>query len=364
MKTIVIAHNYTLSNFSAMSYQLAHFLAEKGYKVIFITHRPKFSEIQFLEIGKGSLTVYSWPSEKRPTTFKDFIWYAKIHLKYKPNFVIGHFVGGNISIMTSRILSLYKTKTFDYYHTISGAHFEDLDIGLKYKFFFLRKRLFYQLFCSKVICPSEIAKADLKSFFNYRKGIVIVNPMTDRYKDVEKINSNKIIISYLGRFEPTKGIIDLILAFKEFKKINQHSKIVLNLAGGGSQQQSIESLIQGDVNIVYHGNLPYDRIDEYLRNGHFTIIPSKFDNLPTVGLESLMNAIPLLISNTTGLSPYMKDEINCYIFPPTKEAIVKILEKVEINFQRHSSMSNQARLLFEQKFSMAHYCTSILKILS
>ena len=44
MKTILIAHNYSETSFSAMSYHLAHHLADLGHKVVFISHKPYFSE--------------------------------------------------------------------------------------------------------------------------------------------------------------------------------------------------------------------------------------------------------------------------------------------------------------------------------
>jgi len=231
MQTILIAHNYTLNNFSAMSYTLANYLANLGYRVIFISHAPKFYQKESYKVGKGEIIVYSWVSKNRPTTLKDFFWYIKLHLKYKPKTVIGHFVGGNISIMTSKMLSFGRTKTFDYYHTITGAHNEDLNLKLlKYRWFIFRKKLFYHLFCNHIICPSEISKKDLKNFYNYKNGVVIVNPMLDRYVESKAIkDTNNIIISYLGRFEPTKGIVELINAFNEYVINNPNTRNRANI---------------------------------------------------------------------------------------------------------------------------------------
>lgn len=110
MKTIVIAHNYSESSFATMSYHLSHHLANLGNRVIFISHHPYFSEKQIIKKGKGEVIVCSWPTEKRPTSIKDFFWYAKLYLKYKPEIVIGHFVGSNITVSVSKILSFGKVK--------------------------------------------------------------------------------------------------------------------------------------------------------------------------------------------------------------------------------------------------------------
>ncbi|RXR17744.1 glycosyltransferase [Flavobacterium amnicola] len=348
-----------------MSYTLANYLANKGYRVVFISHVPKFDERLFFKVGTGEIIVYSWVSKNRPTTLKDFFWYLKLHFKYKPKTVIGHFVGGNIPIMTSKLFSFGKTQTFDYYHTITGAHNEDLNLKqVKYRWFIFRKKMFYHLFCNHIICPSEISKSDLKNFYNYTNGVVVVNPMLDRYEESKAVkNTNNIIISYLGRFEPTKGIVDLITAFNEFVVSNPNTKIRLQIAGNGSQEKLIKDLIVKNEDITFFGKIPYADIDEYIRKSYFTIIPSKFDNLPTVGLESLMNAIPVLLSTNTGLTPYLQDSINCFTFNPNVKEIMEVFSKVELSMEKYSEMSLNAREFYLEKFSMNEYCESIYKII-
>ena len=150
MKTIVIAHNYSESSFATMSYHLSHHLANLGNRVIFISHHPYFSDEQIIKKGKGEVIVCSWPTKKRPTSIKDFFWFAKLYLKYKPEIVIGHFVGSNITVSVSKILSFGKVKTFEYYHTLSTQILEDLSkISLKQRLLFVRKKIFYKLFCDK-----------------------------------------------------------------------------------------------------------------------------------------------------------------------------------------------------------------------
>ena len=103
MKTILIAHNYSENSFATMSYHLAHHLADMGHKVVFISHKPFFLEKQFIKKVKGEIIVYSWPTQKRPTSVIDAIWFSKIYLKYKPEIIIAHFVGSNITISLSKI---------------------------------------------------------------------------------------------------------------------------------------------------------------------------------------------------------------------------------------------------------------------
>jgi glycosyltransferase involved in cell wall biosynthesis len=364
MKTILIAHNYSENSFASMSFSLAHHLAKLGNRIVFISHKPFFKDMKIIKKGKGEVILFSWPSEKRPTSFKDVFWFVKIYLKYKPQVVIGHFVGSNITIAISKLLSFGKTRTFGYYHTLSEQISSDQKKTLrKQKILFYRKRIFYKAFCDVIICPSILAKKDLESFYSFKKGIVLLNPMVDRFESKKVKDDDEIFVSYLGRLDPSKGLVDLINAFKIYKANFQNSKIILNIAGSGGLEKEIKKLMHNVPSILFFGGLEYDKVDDYLNRSHFTIIPSKIDNLPTVGIESLMNKTPLLISNSTGLTNYLVDGKECFKFNPNIDSIVALLENVESNFNMHEQMCKDARSTFLNLFSMDNYCNEFSKML-
>lgn len=362
MKTIVIAHNYSEVSFSVMSYRLANYLAELGHRVVFISHHPNFPEKKIITKGIGEIVVCSWPTTKRPTSLKDFLWYCKIHLIYKPEVIIGHFVGSNITILSSKLLSLGKVKTFDYYHTLTDQLLTDLKkVTFKQRLLFFRKKVFYSLFCDVVICPSELAKKDLASFHGIRNVAVVLNPMVDRFQSKKNLIKNIIIISYLGRLDASKGVIDLIKAYNEYKMKVKNSKVILRIAGTGSQTVKIKELVNSSMGIEYFGGLKYDCIDDYLNESHFTVIPSKHDAFNVVGVESMMNQTPLLISNTTGLADYLTDGKECFKFDSNIASMVALFGRVESNFDLQEQMSRNARILFLEKFSMKMYCDTFSK---
>jgi glycosyltransferase involved in cell wall biosynthesis len=364
MKTIIIAHNYSESSFAAMSYHFAHHLAMLGNRVVFISHQPYITKELVIKKGKGEIIVLSWPTTNRPTTLNDFFWFAKLYFKYKPEIVIGHFVGSNITVSVSKILSFGNVKTFEYYHTLSTQILADLhNLTLKQRLFFLRKKVFYKCFCDTLICPSELAKNDLNTFFEIKKGIVLINPMVDRFTAKAVLPVDSIIISYLGRLDSSKGVIDLIYAFEAHKNKFPNSKIILNIAGTGSQKKTIEGLLENNGAINFLGGLSYDKIDDYLNKSHFVIIPSKFDAFNVVGIEAMMNQTPLLISNGTGLSKYLTDEKECYKFDPNIESIIELFGRVEHHFELQEQMGVNARATFASKFTIKNYCDTFSKII-
>ncbi len=366
MKTILIAHNYTTKSYSDMSYSLAHHLADNGYNVVFISHNPYFDESFTVKKNTGEIVVYSWSSQKRPTGFNDAIWFAKIYFKHKPNIVIGHFVGSNFSTILSKIFSLGKVKTFEYYHALYEQILYDTTISkLKRKFLFLRKKIIYKYFINNLICPSKLANDDLIKYFNLNKGIVILNPLRDRFvEDSKVISSNdQKIITFLGRLDGAKGIEDLIFAYNLYVEKNPNTLLKLRLIGKGNLANFVKENVLLNSNIEFIEGISYEEVDKYLSESYFNVIPSKTDNLPTVGIESLMNAVPIIISNSTGLTYYLNDKIDCFKIDSNVESIYKVFEEIEREHFDYFIMKNNARKVYQENFGMDNYIKSIVKFL-
>ncbi len=360
MKTILIAHNYTQGSFAFMSYSLAHYLANRGCRVIFISHKPFFKESFREGVDYGELIVYSWPTTKRPTSIMDALWFLKIYMRYKPETIISHFVNVNITVFVSKIISGGKVKTLPYYHTLSSQIITD---GNKNKMFQrvleIRKKLLYKFFCSNIICPSDVALKDLSNYFGIKKGIKVLNPMQDRFCNKEEIFTDKIQIVYLGRIDISKGVIEMIEAFDAYLLKFPDSKIKIKIAGSGSQIKKMFEKIKNNNRINYVGSLEYSQIDKYLNQAHYTIIPSKYDALNMVGIESLMNQTPLLITNTTGLSEELTDGYECYKFNLNTNDMISLFEKVENTIHLQKEMGINARKTYLNKFSVSSYYKSM-----
>jgi glycosyltransferase involved in cell wall biosynthesis len=352
-KTILIAHNFSEDSISYMSYQFAHHLSKTGIKVIFISHKPYLNDI--VEFNNGKLIVQSWSSKKRPTGLKDFYHYYKIHKKYKPDIIISHFVGANISSIVSKILSLWKTKVFVYYHTILEAILLDTSETI-YKNYFsiLRKRLLYIFFVDKVVCPSIYAQRDLLKFFKIKKSVVVLNSIDDKYENNVDTIFKKII--FLGRIDNTKGIIEFVKTFKKFILKNNNTKLQLDIAGGGKNVDLLNELIKDCNSIFYKGKLEYSEVAKYIGYGSYVVIPSYFDNLPTVGLEGLMLGKPLLISNNTGLTEFLTDGVDAIKYEVNEKEIFQMLSKIDqISIEQYNDMSKNARNTYLNNFSIDHY---------
>jgi len=370
MNCICIVHNYTTETFAGMSFHLANYLAKNGFNVLFVSHHPQFNIPVKISEYPGFLHIYSWPDGRRPTGLKSFLWFSRLYLKYRPNKVIAHFVGSNVAASASKLLSFWRAGTYVYYHTLSTQNIIDSKNSIiKYRLMLLRKKIFYNLFCDNIICPSGLAARDFNKLFENKressKCRVVLNPLADRHgegKSSGKENSEEISISYLGRLDPSKGIITLISAFIKHQTEKQ-TKIKLYFAGSGCMERKILDSAKDCTNIIFEGNKKYSEVDEYIRKSDFMIIPSLSDNLPTVGLECLMNGVPLLLSTETGLAEYLTDGIEGYLFYPSEQGILDVFERVENNFSAHCCLGENAYKTYREKFTLETYCGQMLKIL-
>ncbi|NDC77532.1 MAG: hypothetical protein EBZ67_06640, partial [Chitinophagia bacterium] len=117
MARVLIAHNFKDESFASMSHRLAHRLSER-HEVVFMSYRPHLSER--LELNGARLTVYSWRTRARPTGVRDAWHFLRIYLRHRPEIVIAHFVGANLSILVSKLLSGFRVRTYEWYHTQSS----------------------------------------------------------------------------------------------------------------------------------------------------------------------------------------------------------------------------------------------------
>ena len=364
MKTILIAHNYSLESVSAISYSLAHYLAGKGCTVVFISFRPHFKEVQEIPCGAGKIFLYSWSSNRRPTGLRDFRWFTRIYFKHRPTIVLGHFVGNNIAAMMSKLLSLGRASTYAYYHTLASQLIRDSkQNSLQIRLFCFRKQLFYKFFVDRVICPSDLAKNDILERFHVRDAHVVYNALADRFSGLKQEPDGNIVLSFLGRFSQSKGVLELIGAFNNYCEQYPGTRVILNLAGAGELEKQIKDLIVSNHRIRYVGRLGYEKVDEYLGNSHFAIIPSINDAFNMVGIEAMMNQTPLLISSAVGLSNYLAEGETCYKFEPTLADIVRVIGHAESHIGDQPGMGENARRAFLQKFSMDTYCTTMERLL-
>ena len=165
----------------------------------------------------------------------------------------------------------------------------------------------------KVISCSNILLEKLKKYYqdlDYSKIEVIPNPANlDIIRNYK--NHNILNVLYVGSLEQRKGVDILAKAIPIFmEKLDRKDIKFIFIGKDTNRNDKNISMIEYIKNIVpleYHQNLEFiGQIDNFKINDYYGkcmmgIVPSVFDNLPYVAQEMLLNEMPVIASDNTGV---------------------------------------------------------------
>ena len=106
---------------------------------------------------------------------------------------------------------------------------------------------------------------------------------------------NKLVFGSVGRFNEQKNHMFLIEVFKRINEIIPNSRLIL--IGDGELKEKIIEKIKKE-NLEEKVSMVGKRkdVNEWLNVFDLLLLPSLYEGLPVIGIESQMNGLPLLVS--------------------------------------------------------------------
>ena len=129
-------------------------------------------------------------------------------------------------------------------------------------------------------------------------GIEIVDDQKNS-EVIKKFNIKDKYIIYVGRIDAAKGCKDLLKSFVSFTNNNKEN-ITLVLAGKNMIEASVNE------NIIYAGFVSDEEKEQLMKHAEALIIPSKYESLSLVVLESFACKVPVIAN---GECEVLKDHI-------------------------------------------------------
>lgn len=131
--------------------------------------------------------------------------------------------------------------------------------------------------------------------------IVVLRPQAER---TTSISPKFISIRHL---EPLYNIPCILQAYEQV--LRQYPEATLDILGQGSMRAELEAYVQEHhlAGVTFVGQVPNDKIYDYLANASIMLSAPKADNMPVSLLEA-MNAGLLVISSRVGGVPYMIED--------------------------------------------------------
>jgi len=172
-----------------------------------------------------------------------------------------------------------------------------------------------------VTSVSQSLKEDTYRLFDINKEIIVVPNFIElaKEKQVENIpchrslmaSENEMILTHISNFRKVKRIDDVIKIFYEIQK-EVPSKLMM--VGEGPEKEIAEYLcnqlgIQNKV--IFFGNS--NEIDKILCFSDLFLLPSETESFGLAALEAMACGVPVISSNSGGLSEVNKDGFSGYL---------------------------------------------------
>lgn len=132
----------------------------------------------------------------------------------------------------------------------------------------------------------------------YRKVLYNGSPIPERKSHPFKIDNNKINIAYCGRFEDYKGMETLMPAIVEVEK-RFPSKFLFHVIGDGTYKNQLRELSEKCSNMIMYEPVP--DVSSYFHAFDYIFMPSHFEGLALISIESSLSGVPVIASIAPGL---------------------------------------------------------------
>ncbi|MEG0737547.1 MAG: glycosyltransferase, partial [Longicatena sp.] len=205
----------------------------------------------------------------------------------------------------------------------------------------MEKRFMLEV-CDYVIAIARHSYNMLKEVYGIpeSKLVCIPNGLRDEYKkrnfeerqrlrEKYGFKENEKLLIFAGRLDLVKGIIELIEAFKLIQIEN--SSVRLIIAGSGSLTRCFEAASPIWSHITFTGFIPKEQLDELYAISDIGIVPSIHEEFGYVATEMMLNELPVIVHNTTGLKEIVNDGKYGITFDFGKNRDVYMLKNIIVN---------------------------------
>lgn len=236
--------------------------------------------------------------------------------------------------------------------------------------------------CDKFVC---IAHHSMESFANIccidaKKIILINNALKDCYTPVDEeqkrilrhkyyIQEEVPLLVFAGRLDEVKGITFLIQAFRKVLKTYTNARLLI--AGDGNFNRWLEEAKDIWSQITFTGRIEKDVLYELYHIADIGIVSSLHEEFGFVAIEMMMYQLPIIVSDTGGLSEIVEDTISGLKVPVTNDGKQQVIDIETLSAKMiqlieqpdyAKILAKNARKRFLAKYDLADFRKKILNL--
>ena len=214
-------------------------------------------------------------------------------------------------------------------------------------------RYLIQKLIDKAECITTVSSAvkdELIEFYKNSDPLVIYNGVNENVFLPKEVKNKDPYILYVARLDYRKGVLDLIEAVKLIKKFD----IKIVVAGEGPLKNHFQKEIRknklNNVNLI--GHVSGNKLIELYQNALMFIFPSLYEGLPTVLLEAMSCALPVITTEIPAHKDLIRNmENGIFIKPRSPEELVKNILMLKEDKDLRLKLGINARKTIEKKFT-------------
>ena len=319
MKIAIVCYP-TFGGSGVVATELGLELAHRGHEIHFITYRQPVrlallnSKVFYHEVNVPEYPLFHYQPYELALSSKlvDMVKLHKIELLHV-HYAIPHAYAGYMAKQMLKDDGI----TIPMVTTLHGT-----DITLVGNHPFYKTAVSFSINKSDIVTSvSNSLKEDTYKLFNIKKDIHVI----PNFVELDKIrNENQIschrsvmatkeerIITHISNFRKVKRISDVI---KIFYKIQREIPAKLMMVGDGPEKTEAENLCREldiENKVIFFGNS--NEIDQILSYSDLFLLPSETESFGLAALEAMAWSVPVISSNSGGLSEVNFDGISGYL---------------------------------------------------
>ncbi len=167
-------------------------------------------------------------------------------------------------------------------------------------------------------------------------------------------NNERIVMAIVGFVNKIKGNDIMIRAMKRMPE-RYRQRYVAWFIGSVVDKSIIDeaSELLDDNRLVVYGGITHEDIERLYKDIDMVVAPSREDTMSIAITEGLMNEKICVMSDATGISQYVKNKRDAFVFKSEdEEELANILCYLLDNYSEMNTISENGRKVYEDFFSM------------
>ena len=165
---------------------------------------------------------------------------------------------------------------------------------------------------------------------------------TEQFKPRELAKNNEEVIDfvYVGRLSYDKGVNVLLESFKDYHRINPHSR--LTLIGDGMLKFQIDEFNENK-SIRWLGSISHEKLPLVLQSSDVFVIPQNIGGLGLSVLEAMSCGLPVITTAIGETTRLLSSDEGILVEPKNRLAVVDAMQQLAEDTQLRKPMGEHCR---------------------